>query len=316
MSETQQDRELERYLQGNDPLSRAYDSLRDEMPSPELDRKVLNEARAAVARARRFPRWQSYAAIAATVVLAFAMVLRIDLDEQLTMEAPAAARAPVTPSSNAVSTDVSSTSSISATLPSQEMAPETAPITPAPIVQGTPVYTVQPDDFGESKRAESQSLQAEQDARRAKAEVGPTKEAAAVGGGTGARLQQPVANMIEERPIPDTTAPAGIQASAPPELRNRIEPSAPAAAGRVQEMAAAAGAEQERELNDDQGTVTGSRISGGHMPALQPLAPEAWLKHIEQLRKDGKQEEADAEMRRFVLTYPDYKAGADAAPTK
>jgi hypothetical protein len=311
VSETPQDRELERYLQGKDPLSRAYDQLRAEMPSPEMDSKVLAEARAAVTRARRFPRWQSYAAIAATVVLAFGIVLRLNLDQLNSVEVPVPARSMPAPESNEVSPDMSSSSRPAELDSAPGMLLEDAPLAPAPATPGAPVYTVAPDDFRESS-AESPLLPAERSVPRAKTEVGPTKEAAAVGGGTGARLQQ--------RSAPVETA----SQAAPVELRKRNEPTTSVASGSAQGIAAAAGAEQEPELKDYKGTitVTGSRVTDSYLSAQKPLEREAWLKYIEQLREDGKTQEAEAEMRRFLLAYPGYrtgpgyKTGSDPAPTK
>jgi hypothetical protein len=287
--ETQQDRELERYLQGGDPLSSAYDSLRDEMPSPEMDRRVLHEARAAMTRARRFPRWQTYAAIAATVLLSFGAVMRLSLDE-LDMK-------PTT---------------------RQDSVSTATPAAPSPAAQGAPVYTAPTDDFIELKRAESQALQAEQDPLHAKAEAGPTREAAAVGGGTRSGLQRPVEKIVGEKRLPDASVQSGVQSSGEPaELSFAVAPPASAPVQRERGIAAAA-PEQERHLKDDlRGvTVTGSRVQSEHVLVQQPPQPEAWLKYIEQLRKDGKPGEAEAQMRRFVETYPDYKTAADAAPTR
>ena len=42
--------------------------------------------------------------------------------------------------------------------------------------------------------------------------------------------------------------------------------------------------------------------------------PEQWLRHIRELRADGKQREADREWRNFIEAYPNYEVGeADAA---
>jgi hypothetical protein len=85
------DRELERFLKRQDPLSRAYQELKDEQPSPALDQAVMQRAREALRsqpheRRMRIHGWTALAAIAATVVLSFALVMRIVLEPELQRE--------------------------------------------------------------------------------------------------------------------------------------------------------------------------------------------------------------------------------------
>jgi hypothetical protein len=42
-------------------------------------------------------------------------------------------------------------------------------------------------------------------------------------------------------------------------------------------------------------------------------APQPWLEHIRQLRRDGDDRQADGEWRRFRKQYPDYVVAADDA---
>ncbi len=58
--------QLERHLRGDSALSRAYHAASDELPAPELDRTILEEARRAVGRARR--RWLVPTSVAAAVL--------------------------------------------------------------------------------------------------------------------------------------------------------------------------------------------------------------------------------------------------------
>lgn len=79
------DRELERYLQRSDALSRAYANLKTERPSPALDQAVLARARDALqgqphARSLLQRRWPALTALAATVLLSFAVVMRLALE--------------------------------------------------------------------------------------------------------------------------------------------------------------------------------------------------------------------------------------------
>lgn len=97
------DRELERYLQRGDALSRAYAALKSERPSPALDQAVLARARDALqgrSRALRHRRWPALTALAATVLVSFALVMRIALEpdsrpEQSAAPSPLEARGPV-----------------------------------------------------------------------------------------------------------------------------------------------------------------------------------------------------------------------------
>lgn len=84
MSATE-DRELERYLQRGDALSRAYAALKSERPSPALDQAVLARARDVLQGQPRVGkirhrRWPAITALAATVLLSFALVMRIALE--------------------------------------------------------------------------------------------------------------------------------------------------------------------------------------------------------------------------------------------
>jgi hypothetical protein len=295
VSETQHDRELERYLQGNDPLSRAYDSLRDAMPSAELDRRILQEARGAVRRARRFASWHSYTAIAASVVLVFALVLRLDFGQRAMEESPTYVSAPAVQGSPVAPSDVRSL----AVSPLERS--EAAPLARSAEVDNPSVYTIQDEPF-ESKRANSQQPARDAEATRMKAEIRPSREGAKVGGGTGARLATtPGAKAIQSSVQQEVRADVPVETPQP-------APAAPAAASST-----AAAPEQERYLDNVVGTIS---VSGHRIQHDLPLAPEAWLQYIEQLRREGKIEEADEEMRRFKLAHPDYQQGPDAAPTR
>lgn len=93
------DRELERYLKRQDALSRAYAELKAERPSPVLDQAILKQAHDALRdlpRARRmhFRGWPALAAIAATVVLSFALVMRVVLEPEMQRDHGQVAPAP------------------------------------------------------------------------------------------------------------------------------------------------------------------------------------------------------------------------------
>jgi hypothetical protein len=77
---------LERYLQRSSPLSRAYRKLGEERPSPALDQAVISTARGAIAehrlKQRATWRWSAMTALAATILLSFAVVMRLALEPE------------------------------------------------------------------------------------------------------------------------------------------------------------------------------------------------------------------------------------------
>jgi hypothetical protein len=89
-----EDEALERYLQRSGPLSRAYLELGDERPAASLDQAVISEARAAIAERRQSRRsqwhWAGITAVAATVLLSFALVMRVALEPQPVAPVPMA----------------------------------------------------------------------------------------------------------------------------------------------------------------------------------------------------------------------------------
>lgn len=82
------DEAFERYLEGGSAVSRAYAEARTELPPPELDARILIEAQREARRRRWLPqsltqRWMRPLALAATVVLAFSLVLTLLVEERL-----------------------------------------------------------------------------------------------------------------------------------------------------------------------------------------------------------------------------------------
>ena len=90
MTQHDDDRELDRYLEGGADASRRYAELGDELPPPELDAKILAEAergaKVTPLNARRAPPFKAFA-WAAIVVLSFSLVLNIVFQE--TVQDPA-----------------------------------------------------------------------------------------------------------------------------------------------------------------------------------------------------------------------------------
>jgi hypothetical protein len=93
------DRELERYLRRQDPLSRAYMELEAGSPSHALDQAVMQRAREALhsqrpTRHARLHGWAALGAIAATVLLSFALIMKVVLEPEMQRDRGTIAPAP------------------------------------------------------------------------------------------------------------------------------------------------------------------------------------------------------------------------------
>ncbi|HET9446427.1 MAG TPA: hypothetical protein VFO35_09230, partial [Steroidobacteraceae bacterium] len=85
---------LDEYLKGGSDISQRYRELGGEDVPPELDRRVLNEAHAAVAgagaaRSRSWLRWSAPVALAASVVLVVAVVIESPVQDEAIAIRPA-----------------------------------------------------------------------------------------------------------------------------------------------------------------------------------------------------------------------------------
>lgn len=80
MNDRRDERELEAYLAGNSPVSRQYAELPDAQPPTELDARILAAAEAevkVVPIGRPWQRWAAAVGVAATVMLAFTLVMQV-----------------------------------------------------------------------------------------------------------------------------------------------------------------------------------------------------------------------------------------------
>ena len=207
---TTEDRELERYLQRSDALSRAYAELKSERPSPALDHAVLAQARAALRiqpRAHRSPfrGWPAITAIAATVLLSFTLVMRVVLESEMPQPNSAsspAASAPVAVKTTAPKALEERASPIEKSRPVIEAeiraAAEQPPAIAEPVLQ-------------ESARSSLEALEAERPAS-APPELDASRDA----------LAAPTRQMARERADESSSAPAAERS---------VQPAAPAAEG-------------------------------------------------------------------------------------
>ncbi len=85
MTDHKEDQEFEEYLAGKSVLSDRYAQLDEELPSGDIDDRILGEAERAVKVTTLTPKagqrnWMVPAALAATVLLSFSLVMRIVTD--------------------------------------------------------------------------------------------------------------------------------------------------------------------------------------------------------------------------------------------
>ena len=280
------DRELERYLRHDDPLSRAYAELKSERPSPALDQAVLARARdalksAAPARPVYIRRWTAITAVAATVVLSFGLVMRLALEPESQV-----------PTASPTALDAIST---------QPAAPATAA---KEAVRAEPPASVPAAGTGRDSAALSPSSIEEQ-RPQIEAEL---REAAE---------QAPAV----PEPVPTAVAPNTQYVRQPASAESDLRSGTPAAQPMRQEQAAESSS-PERGLTrlkkaQEAPAVAGapSAASVGNRDFLDHAAsadeefkrtPEAWLAEIDRLRAAGETEAADRELVQFNKAYPDY----------
>lgn len=85
------DKLLDEYLRGESPVSQRYRELEAENVPPQLDAAVLAQAHAAVAQRKRKPswvRWGAPLALAASAVMAVAIVLEVGVQDEVRLPAP------------------------------------------------------------------------------------------------------------------------------------------------------------------------------------------------------------------------------------
>jgi hypothetical protein len=132
----EQDPELEDYFKRESDVSRRYRELEADDVSPQLDAAVMAQARAAIEPRKRTPTWMKWAAplaLAASAVMAIAIVLEVGVEDEVRMPAPQVER--TTKASAARQGDVST---------KLEPAPEAASIPPQSAIRQAPIAAPAP----------------------------------------------------------------------------------------------------------------------------------------------------------------------------
>ena len=265
------DRELERYLQGGDSLSRAYAELKSERPTPALDQAVLAQAKAALrpqphAHGRRYFGWPALTAIAATVLLSFTLVMRVVLESEMPQESPLTA--PTTSAPGAV--DAPAPGALEDYAPaSAESDPSFAPPPASPVAR--------------SSIEKSRSV-IEAEIRDA-SQRGPTVDES--------NAQEAAASSLEANRAPAAPPVADVARGSASPVRER-------ARDEVEESAAMKASASPSEAS------YGLMPMDALAKKEQIKPPQEWLADIERLRASGESEAADRELERFKQAYPGY----------
>lgn len=293
------DSDLERYLRRRDDLSLAYSSLRTETPGAAVDEAVLELARSALEHSSRRrgawrSRWPALAALAATVVLSVGLVMRVGIENEPALQAPAVV----------------------------EAAPETIP------QAGDEVSFLRRDSAAPASPAnapKAPTVTEESDASRANESLTSTRRTSPAAkqvrspAGTVAPLAAPDAPIASTPERSNDTSRAFHAITSRQETLSREQtthPVAESAQPRPSEARdkAVSGAGLEGMSTATSGAAREPPAAAA--PPVKSIPPEEWLARIEQLRQAGRNEEADRELERFNASYPEYFETRSEAPTR
>lgn len=297
MSDPTDIKALDEYLKGDSDVSQRYRALgRDEVP-PELDRRVLAEARAAVAdegtkRSRSWLRWSAPVALAASVVLVVTVVLERGVQDE-TVLLPQSAGNVQQVRSDAAADDKANEAAEAKLAEEVRRQPGFVPVVPVDV-----------------ERAPAMDAYVPPPPEPAVADLGQFRELVAP---SELKVEQQAGQVAAVPAAPaaaPTQAPEPIAASKSAE-RNEAEADSSA----DEQEAAVSGSRMRRAPGRAVGTrstISGSSLAGPSHPAADESAdPQAWLEDIRAMRRAGKTAEADREWQRFREAFPDFHVEDD-----
>jgi hypothetical protein len=275
-------------LQRSSPLSRVYQQLEDESPSPALDRAVIDAAREAIGAPTRQRVWQwPTLALAATVLLSFGIVMRLALQPGPQSAVPAK---PV---------------------PATEELDKTFAATPAagtlePQAAGSMDSASVPRAAPPKARSDLAPPGSDEGARRA--EFAAAREHMQNEPVSAERLKAvspPMAESEAKMEVSAAVAPAAQPAESTAETRlNGLSTAAPVV-GRTLGTAAAPATSAASVPKDARQKAAAKK--SGVKPARE------WLDEIARLRASGQEEAAEREYASFRKAYPNYVPESDTA---
>jgi hypothetical protein len=311
---------LDEYLKGGSDISQRYRELRREQVPPELDRRVLDEARAAVAssggRSRSWLRWGAPVALAASVILAVTVVIESgpQNDASFATQPAAVDKARLEPQRQVEESKLQDQVAqqpreveqpVFAAEPPAATVPQAAPAAPPPAAlakaESERLNRLAPEEVSEEVRADAKALR-EQSTATSHVAVDT------------ATLDSPAPQVAAEQPSPGL---AGSVATV--SARKEVE-QAPAEADSSDEdfsSVSVTGTRARRagRTAGPRGTISGSAISSETRPAADEDAehsdPEKWLEKIRALRRAGKGVEADRQWQEFGKAFPNFPVATD-----
>jgi hypothetical protein len=277
---------LDEYLKGGSDISQRYRELGREDVPPELDRRVLDEARTAVAsqgsvRSRSWLRWSAPVALAASVVLVVTVVIESGVqDGAMIASQPAAELREVAQSADE----------------------------PVAVAEDSKLQALE-ETYAQSQPEPTAPPQVVPQASRAmKAEAAPAANAAP---------DVPEEAAVDAQVLSDRTfagAPATVVTRPVALERAEVEADSSADLGEV----TASSSRMRRATGRTAGprsTVPTSALSTEARAAAKADAdhtdPDKWLEEIRELRRTGKAEAADREWQLFREAFPDFRVADD-----
>lgn len=300
MSDPIDDEAFEEYLKGGSVVSQRYRELgADEVPD-EVNRHVLDQARAAVgkrpAKSPTWMRWSAPLALAASAVL----VLSIVIDSGMEPEVVLAPQSPPPAPDGVMNDKTEGASGTIADLPNEAEQP--APPAAAPPSEA-PATIAQRKSARRMHEKKKESAASEEELReRAPAAYALNTEVAAAS-------PPPPTAAIEARaePQPVSPSPEVQQSNSVARLKQATDSLEEVAiVGRHRRDAAGARAGPRGTVPARSADVSADADDAEIDSPRTYSDPERWLQDIRQLRKDGKTAEADREWQRFRAAFPNH----------
>jgi len=312
---------LDEYLKGGSDISRALRGIGSAEVPPELDRRVLDEARAAVAsgsggRSRSWLRWSAPLALAASVVL----VVTVVIESGVQNDASVTTLQEVTDKARVVQQRQLEESKLReqvAQQPAQLRKSQFAPEPPAVMVPQAPPApvpaAVPPAAFAKVEAERANSVAPEEVRVGARA-LGDQSLATSPVTVDTATIDSPAPQIAAEQPAPSLAASVSARKEAEPataEGDSADDLSSVSVTGtRVRRAVRTAG---------PHGATSGSALSRETRPAADEDAeqsdlrsdPQKWLESIRELRRAGKIEEADRAWQDFHKAFPNFPVADD-----
>jgi hypothetical protein len=294
---------LDEYLKGGSDISQRYRELGREDVPPELDRRVLDEARAAVAnvkggRSRSWLRWSAPVALAASLVLVVTVVIE-----------------------SGVQNDASF-----ATKVMQEKAaePQFVPEAPAPVVLQVPPPAAAPEETLAkiAKNAKEEAERSDGAAReKVRAEAKGMRDQAAATSPVAVdtmTVAPPESQLANSQP-PPSPAFAGAPSVQPASSRAEVDSTAAKVQADSEELSEVSSTSNSRARRAGRTAGPRSTIPSALSTETRPAAdedavesdPAKWLEQIRDLRRASKVDEADRAWLRFREAYPDFPVASD-----